>query len=47
MQSVSQFIKVQSKSGGSERANYGRFLSELTEVLGVEKPLVDTYRAGH
>ncbi|PHQ96536.1 MAG: hypothetical protein COB40_08175 [Marinosulfonomonas sp.] len=25
-------------SGGSERANYSLFLSELTEVLGLEKP---------
>ncbi|WP_432450481.1 class I SAM-dependent DNA methyltransferase [Aliiroseovarius marinus] len=39
MQSISEFIERWKHSGGAERANYGLFLSELTEVLGVEKPL--------
>lgn len=39
MQSVSEFIERWKHSGGAERANYGIFLSELTEALGVEKPL--------
>ena len=39
MQSVSEFIKRWANSGGAERANYGLFLSELTEALGLEKPL--------
>lgn len=42
MQTISEFIKRWSKSGGSERANYALFLTELTEVLGVDKPLPAT-----
>jgi len=42
MQSISEFIERWSKSGGSERANYALFLTELTEVLGLEKPLPAT-----
>ena len=49
MQSVSEFIERWSKSGGSERANYALFLTEFTEVLGVEKPLpaTDTGESDH
>ncbi|MCI2400405.1 DNA methyltransferase [Aliiroseovarius subalbicans] len=42
MQSISEFIERWENSGGSERANYQLFLSELTEVLGLEKPLPAT-----
>ncbi|WP_116600117.1 class I SAM-dependent DNA methyltransferase [Primorskyibacter marinus] len=42
MQTISDFIDRWAKSGGSERANYALFLTELTEVLGVEKPLPAT-----
>lgn len=42
MQTISEFIERWAKSGGSERANYALFLTELTEVLGVEKPLPAT-----
>ncbi|CAM3473727.1 hypothetical protein DESA109040_14035 [Deinococcus saxicola] len=37
-----EFIARWLPSGGSERANYGLFLSELCEVLGVERPGVST-----
>lgn len=42
MQTISEFIERWSKSGGSERANYALFLTEFTEVLGLEKPLPAT-----
>ncbi|UXX82217.1 class I SAM-dependent DNA methyltransferase [Roseovarius pelagicus] len=42
MQTISEFIERWSTSGGSERANYALFLTELTEVLGLEKPLPAT-----
>lgn len=42
MQAISEFIERWEKSGGSERANYALFLTELTEVLSVEKPLPAT-----
>jgi hypothetical protein len=46
---VSDFIARWAKSGGAERANYGIFLSELTDALGVEKPLpvTDTNEHDH
>ena len=47
MRSISAFIEHWAKSGGSERANYAMFLSELTEVLGVEKPLPATDTGAH
>ena len=47
MRSISEFIEHWSKSGGSERANYAMFLSELTEVLGVERPLPATDNGAH
>lgn len=47
MQSVPEFIERWSKSGGSERANYALFLTELTEVLGVDKPLPATDTSEH
>lgn len=47
MRSISEFIEHWSKSGGSERANYAMFLSELTEVLGVERPLPATDNGEH
>lgn len=37
-QQVKDFIIRWEKSGGAERANYGIFLSELTDLLGVERP---------
>lgn len=37
-----EFIARWLPSGGSERANYGLFLSELCEVLGVPRPGVST-----
>ncbi|WP_173488358.1 MULTISPECIES: hypothetical protein [unclassified Aliiroseovarius] len=39
MQTISEFIERWKQSGGSERANYGLFLNDLTEALGLEKPL--------
>lgn len=49
MQSISEFIEKWKKSGGSERANYQMFLSELTEVLELDKPLpvTDTEENDH
>lgn len=47
MQTISEFIERWRESGGSERANYALFLNELTEVLGVEKPLPVTEDATH
>ena len=46
---VLDFIARWAKSGGAERANYGLFLSELTDALGVEKPLpvTDTNEHDH
>jgi len=38
MLSISEFIDRWSSSGGSERANYSLFLTELTEILGVDRP---------
>jgi hypothetical protein len=35
---ISNFIEKWKASGASERANYQIFLSELCELLGVEKP---------
>ncbi len=35
---VEQFITRWSKSGASERANYALFLSELCDLIGVERP---------
>ncbi|CAM3813229.1 Class I SAM-dependent DNA methyltransferase [Deinococcus saxicola] len=37
-----EFIARWSPSGGSERANYALFLSELCDVLGVKRPEVST-----
>lgn len=42
MQTISEFIDKWRASGGSERANYVLFLSELTEVLGLDKPMPAT-----
>ena len=49
MQSISEFIERWATSGGSERANYALFLTEFTEVLGLEKPLPakDTGESDH
>ncbi|MCF6443696.1 DNA methyltransferase [Nereida sp. MMG025] len=49
MSEISSFIEKWKVSGGSERANYQMFLSELTEVLGVPKPLpvTDTNENDH
>ncbi len=35
---IQEFITRWQASGASERANYQLFLSELCELLGVEKP---------
>lgn len=42
MQNISEFIERWETSGGSERANYALFLTELADVLGLEKPLPAT-----
>lgn len=42
MQTIQEFIERWANSGGSERANYALFLTEFTEVLGLEKPLPAT-----
>ena len=42
MQSISQFIGRCAKNGCSERANYALFLTELTEILDLEKALPAT-----
>jgi hypothetical protein len=42
MQTIQEFIERWTNSGGSERANYALFLTELTEALGLEKPLPAT-----
>ncbi|MCK0140023.1 type IIL restriction-modification enzyme MmeI [Aliiroseovarius sp. F47248L] len=49
MQTISEFIERWKQSGGSERANYGLFLNDLTEALGLEKPLpvTDTDQNDH
>ena len=39
---IDEFINRWRPSGGSERANYQLFLSELCDLLGVEKPGVAT-----
>ena len=42
LQEVDAFIERWGPSGGAERANYQLFLSELTDLLGVERPLPAT-----
>lgn len=42
MSAIQEFIDRWSKSGGSERANYALFLSELCDVLGLDRPLPAT-----
>jgi len=39
MLTISEFTRHWKRSGGSKRANYALFLTELTEVLGVEKSI--------
>ena len=49
MQTISEFIERWSKSGGSERANYALFLTEFTDVLGLDQllPATDTGQNDH
>jgi hypothetical protein len=36
---IGEFIARWKSSGGSEHANYQLFIIELTELLGLERPL--------